>query len=461
MSDLTCLTAHQGKEDTMKAVYDFHMKAKVPTFSKAQNKKRFLNKCGEFFLKDSRLYKKNGTKPPLLVVMDPEHKYSILLHAHEKLGHKGVFAVQTVIQARFFWINMRKDIHHHIKSCHECQIRSLKRQEIPLTVSTPVSLFAKVYIDIMHMPAAYGYQYIVAAKDDLSGTSEARALKNATAKNLAKFFWECIYCRYGAPLHVVTDNGPEVKEAFDRLLKRLGIPQVRISPYNHHANGVVERGHFIIREALIKTCKDKLTDWPDQLPGVMFADRITASRVTGFSPYQLLHATDPLLPLDIAEATFLVEEFRAGISTEELLRLRARQLAKHPDDVARAAATLRKARFASKEQFERRFLKRLTREVYEPGELVIARNTPVEMSHNRKHQPRYLGPYQVYKRTEKGNYRLNELDGTPLRFKYAAFRILPYISRHHAFMKNNEGDESDSNDSNSESEESEDSDDDD
>ena len=41
----------------------------------------------------------------------------------------------------------------------------------------------------------------------------------------------------------------------------------------------------------------------------MFADRVTTNRVTGFSPYQLLHATDPILPLDIAEATFMVEEF--------------------------------------------------------------------------------------------------------------------------------------------------------
>ena len=28
-----------------------------------------------------------------------------------------------------------------------------------------------------------------------------------------------LYCRYGASLHVVTDNRPEVTEAFDRLLK--------------------------------------------------------------------------------------------------------------------------------------------------------------------------------------------------------------------------------------------------
>jgi hypothetical protein len=83
------------------------------------------------------------------------------------------------------------------------------------------------------------------------------------------------------------------------LLKRLGIPQVRITPYNKHANGVVERGHFIIREALIKTCQNKITDWPERLPEIVFADRVTTSHVTGFSLYQLLHATDPLLPLKL------------------------------------------------------------------------------------------------------------------------------------------------------------------
>jgi hypothetical protein len=58
------------------------------------------------------------------------------------------------------------------------------------------------------------------------------------------------------------------------------------------------------------------------------------------------------------------------------------------------------------------------------------------MSHDRKHKPRYLGPYEVAERTAKGNYRLKELDGTLLQYKYAAFHILPYISRHHSFMKN-------------------------
>ena len=46
-----------------------------------------------------------------------------------------------------------------------------------------------------------------------------------------------------------------------------------------------------------------------------------------------------------------------------------------------------------------------------------------------KTSPRYLGPYEVVKRTKKGNYVLKELDGTLLRDTIAAFRVIGYLTR--------------------------------
>ena len=139
--------------------------------------------------------------------------------------------------------------------------------------------------------------------------------------------------------------------------------------------------------------------------------------------------------MDLVEATFLVENIRSGISTSDLLALRMRQLRKHPEDVARAARILRKARFASKAQFEQRFIKRISRDEYKPGELVLIRNSGIELSHNRKHQPRYLGPYEVDHKASEKSYTLKDLDGTPFRHRVATFRLLPYISRRHQFMQ--------------------------
>ena len=65
--------------------------------------------------------------------------------------------------------------------------------KVPVSISTSTTLFQKVYIDVMFIPLSGGYHLIVAAKDNLSEITEARALTNATSENLAKFFKEAIY----------------------------------------------------------------------------------------------------------------------------------------------------------------------------------------------------------------------------------------------------------------------------
>jgi hypothetical protein len=72
----------------------------------------------------------------------------------------------------------------------------------------------------------------------------------------------------------------------------------------------------------------------------------------------------------------------------------------------------------------------MRKEFYKFGELVLVRNSEQETRLNRKTKPRYLGPYEVCRRTKGGSYVLKELDGTILREGVAAFRLLPYISRY-------------------------------
>lgn len=131
----------------------------------------------------------------------------------------------------------------------------------------------------------------------------------------------------------------------------------------------------------------------------------------------------------MTEATYLVHGFQSGMSTQELLALRIRQLEKRPEDIAQAAATIKQARLRSKEQFERLFKRRITNHVYEPGDLVLVRNSQIEKELNRKSKPRYLGPYQIVRQTQGGSYVLQELDGAVSRRGVAQFRLLPYMPR--------------------------------
>jgi hypothetical protein len=187
---------------------------------------------------------------------------------------------------------------------------------------------------------------------------EGRALRKASASAIAKFVWEDIILRYGCIGRIVTDNGPEFKGAFSELLRNHDIPLVLISPYNSQANGVVELGHFAIREALVKACEGSIHLWPDKLRVALFADNITVRWSTGYSAYFLLHGTDPVLPFDLWELT-LVEGFKDNLSQDKLLALRIRQIEHCDEDMHKAMQILRQSRLNFKRQFERWFETRL------------------------------------------------------------------------------------------------------
>ena len=279
------------------------------------------------------------------------------------------------------------------------------------------------------MPNARGYKYIVVARCDLSHAAEGRALKNLRSKTVAKFFWEEVICRYGHVAEIVTDNGSEFAGACEVLMKKYGIHQIKISPWNKHANGVVEQGHFVIREAILKDCNGKLNQWPDKVHHAIFADKITTRRSTGFSPFYLLFGTDPVLPFDLTEATFMISGYQAGLSSVDLLALRIRQLEKRPEDIKRAAAAIRKSRIRSKAQFEKRFKHRLRKKPIKPGQLVLVRNSERDAGLTSKYEQRYFGPFKVRRRTQGGSFVLEELDGTPIRRTVATFRLFPYMPR--------------------------------
>ena len=127
-------------------------------------------------------------------------------------------------------------------------------------------------MDVMKMPEAGRYKWIIACWEDISGICEARALAKDNARGIALFFKEEIIYRYGTVLEVVTDNGPSLAGEFAKLAKEFGIKQIKISPYNSPANGIVERGHFTICEALVKACDGDLSKWPRYLQAAVFAD---------------------------------------------------------------------------------------------------------------------------------------------------------------------------------------------
>ena len=127
---------------------------------------------------------------------------------------------------------------------------------------------------------------------------------------------------------IVTDNGSAILAASQHMAKKYNIRHIRISDYNSRANGIVERSHFDIRQALFKAADGDQAKWAQVMPYVFWADHVTVCCQMGCSPYVALTGTHPLLPFDIAEANYLLPPPDSILSTTDLIANCAYRLAK-------------------------------------------------------------------------------------------------------------------------------------
>jgi hypothetical protein len=245
-----------------------------------------------------------------------------------------------------------KDVKWYIKTCHECQIFNTFKPHIPPVVPEPASLFRRAHVDTMVMPPSEGYCYIAHARCSMSAWPEWRALRRETAATLGEFLFQDILCRWGVIAEIVTDNGTPWVAALDYLGDKYHIWHIRITPYNSQAQGVIERQHQTLRRLLERMCGSDFSNWRRHAPYAVWADRVTTRRSTGYSPYYMVHGIEPVLPMDIAEATFLAPCLDEWMSTEDLIAVRARQLEKREDDLEDMRLDIWKSRREAAERFE-------------------------------------------------------------------------------------------------------------
>lgn len=387
----------------------------------------FIKSAARYFVLDDRLWRRqpNGCHQ----VIPPSHsRYLLLVQAHNDLGHKGIFIVRKRLLERFWWPMLEQDVKWFVQTCHQCQQRQMKKILIPPTIPNLPSLFRKAHIDTMHLPKSAGRSYLVQARCALSSWPEWRGLTKETGHTIAKFIFEEIICRWGSLAELVTDNGTPFVAALEVLDRRYGIRHIRISGYNSRANGIVERQHLPVREALMKMCGDQPSKWTNHVHAVFWAERVSIQRSTHKTPFYIVHGVEPVFPFDLAEATYLAPVHQAT-STADLLALRARQLQRREEDLEEIRRKIQKARYESIAQFIKDKENVIKDYDFKPGSLVLVRNSRVENSHSRKSQPRYFGPYVIVRRTAGGSYVIAEVDGSTSDKRVAAFRLLPYFAR--------------------------------
>ncbi|KAJ6114337.1 hypothetical protein N7486_000115 [Penicillium sp. IBT 16267x] len=160
--------------------------------------------------------------------------------------------------------------------------------------------------------------------------------------------------------------------------------------------------------------------WRSCFYAALMADRMTTCATTGMTPYRFLYGKDAVLPLEMEVPTWSTLPWETISSTEDLISLRARQILQKDADIAEALHRYERIRERNKDYFDSTRAIRL--KPLEVGNLVLVHDTQIQddVRALQKLRFRWHGPYRIREVVGNGSYKLEELDGTPMRHFFSA-----------------------------------------
>ncbi|MCO5561876.1 hypothetical protein L7F22_015501 [Adiantum nelumboides] len=129
---------------------------------------------------------------------------------------------------------------------------------------------------------------------------EAQSVARVNEKTVSKFFYTHICCRFGAPLEIVSDNGPGFRKGLlMEVCEELKISHKHSTPYYPQSNGLVEKANGIIAGIMRKMVVSKPKRWDNFLDGAIWTYTITYRDATQFTPFHLVYGQEALQSIEL------------------------------------------------------------------------------------------------------------------------------------------------------------------
>ena len=317
----------------------------------------------------------------------------ILRSYHDSLaggGHQGHERTFAAIRLKYYWPKMYDEIGKYVQSCLLCQQvkRPVHAKPPPLQPLPVADLFSRWHIDILSgLPTTKDkYKHILVVVDSYSKWMEAHPLRSQEATEVAAVLYREVITRYGAPRTLISDRGQTFMSKLTTAMCELfQITRHYVSAYHPATNSVVERANSIILQGFRMYCKDQQDDWPEILPSVMMAHRMTpCTQASQVSPFFLLFGREMHIPIDTA----LLPKDNLSQNHKVHLNNVLKQL-----ETTRKIATenIKAAQVRYKHQFD----KRSQEPKFQPAERVWLYCTKVAVGKAPKLHRKWVGPYYI------------------------------------------------------------------
>ena len=216
------------------------------------------------------------------------------------LSHPSGNATAKLIAERFIWKNMKKDVKSYCRACHKCQISKVGRHTESGITPFPSTKdrFANLHVDLVGpLPPSNGKRYILTIIDRATRWPACYPIASPTAESCGKAITDWI-SSHGLPEVITTDRGTQfTSNTWADLSKHLGFKLQFTTAYNPECNGLIERFHRSLKNALTATADD--ASWTSRLPWVLLGLRTAPHSALNAAPSEAVYGKNLRIPADI------------------------------------------------------------------------------------------------------------------------------------------------------------------
>ena len=237
---------------------------------------------------------------PINQVYVPAARRARLLEQYHYSNHRGGGPLEDELSKSYYWPNMASDCTTFSTTCEVCApiAAAPLNKVVTNPIPTPARPFTVLHVDHADFRGRVSgprkYQYILVVTCALTRFTMFIPTTDSTAESTLKDLNRMVFCIFGPPLIVVSDNGPAFISDLSKTCAWFwGYRHIHILPYNSQANGTVESAVKRIKLLLDRHCAGH-ANWHVQLPVLQLKLNTDKHTGTGVSPYVALFGRDPV-----------------------------------------------------------------------------------------------------------------------------------------------------------------------